>query len=96
MSKFYVGQKVVCINSKGDYPLGTDILIEDEIYTIAQITMNGLGCQLVGVNPGTKRNGYYQSRFAPVKSSKESEEFADNVLEWVEQQVVKELEPSYL
>ena len=95
MSKFYVGQKVVCIDADGEYPLGTDILVKNKVYEVSAITCNGLGCHLVGMNTGIRSNGYYQTRFVPVEPSNKSVEFAEDVLKWIEEQV-EELEPEYV
>lgn len=88
MSKFYIGQKVVCIDANGYYPLGTDILVEGKIYEISKITLNGIGCHLVGVNAGMKVNGYNQNRFIPAK---EQDSFADQVLNKILKEVEHEI-----
>lgn len=97
---FKVGQSVICIDDKPRRPLPEDFQppIKGHIYTVREIYEHPLGVMVITVEEILNRFsdnlgrelGFAMDRFRPIDTIKESEEWAEEVLLRITEEIENE------
>lgn len=66
MSRFKIGEKVVCIYARNQNTKDGDLVVKGKTYTVSYIVIND-GVKLKGMTTGSEYCGYKPERFAPLK-----------------------------